>query len=151
MFWFRYLNLSTLKSQHSDDLSWFLEPIKYVVDRNPINTKLGNECDTELLFAVESVLSLTNDTPLNKRKGYAVYDVMYKDYVDLMEKIDCNNPEIIQVAKDKFNEMQAKIIKLQISKNKDNSISNSHLSSLINVERRKKVHRITCLGSPSKK
>ena len=54
-----------------------------------------------------------------------------------------------QVAKDKFNEMRAEIIKLQISKTKDNSTSNGHLNSLINVER-KKVQRITCPGSPSK-
>ena len=133
MFRFRCINLSTPKSQHSDDLSWFLEPIKCVVDRNPISAKLGNNCDAESLFAVESTLSLTNDTPSNKRKGSTACDIMHKDYVDVMEKIECNDPEMTQVAKDKFNEMQAEIIKLQISKNKDDSISNGHLNSLINV------------------
>ena len=151
MFRFRCLNLSTPKSQYSDDLSWFLEPIKHVVDRNPISAKLGNESDTELSFDVESTLSLTIDTPLNKRKGSTAHDVVCEDHVDVMEKIECNDPEMMQVAKDEFNDMRAEIIKLQISKNKDNSISNGHLNSLINVERRKKVHRITCPGSPSKK
>ena len=131
-------------------MSWFLEPIKYIADRNPISTKLSNECGTELLFAVKSTLLLANDALLNKRKGSIAYDIMYKDYINMMEKINYNNQEMMQVAKDKFNEMQAEIIKLQISKNKDNSISNRHLRSLINVER-KKGQRITCPSSPSKK
>ena len=86
MFCIRCLNLSTPKSQYSDDLSWFLEPIKHVVDRNPISAKLGDNCDVDSLFAVESTLSLTNDTPLNKRKGSTAHDVMHKDYVDVMKK-----------------------------------------------------------------
>ena len=91
------LNLSTQKSQYSDDLSWFLEPIKYVLDRNSISAKLGNHCATLSLCAVESTLSLTNDKPSNKRKGSTTYDVMHKDYLHAMEKIYCNDPEMIQV------------------------------------------------------
>ena len=53
MFRFRYLNLSTPKSQCSDDLSWFLEPTEHVVDRNPISAKLGNHCATASSCVVE--------------------------------------------------------------------------------------------------
>ena len=53
---------------------------------------------------------------------------------------------MIQVAKNKFNEMRAEIIKLKVSKNNNNSMSDGHLHSLINVERRKKVQRITFPG-----
>ena len=64
---------------------------------------------------------------------------MHKDYIDVMEKIDCNDPEMIQIDKDKFNEMRSEIIKLQVDKNNDSPIINGHLHSLINVERKKKV------------
>ena len=86
VFLFRCLNLSTPKSQCSDDLSWFLELTKHVVDRNPISAKLGNKYDAESSFGVESTLSLTNDTPSNKRKGSTTCDVVHECYVDVMEK-----------------------------------------------------------------
>ena len=82
MFLFICLNLSTPKSQYSDNFSWFLDPIKYVLDRNPISAKLGNHYTTKTLCAVESILSLTNDNPSNKRKVSTAYDVMHKYYVD---------------------------------------------------------------------
>ena len=88
MFRFRCINLSTPKSQHSDDLSWFLEPIKCVVDRNTISPKLGNNCDAESSFAVESTLSLTNDTPSNKRKGSTTCDVEHEYYDDVIQKLN---------------------------------------------------------------
>ena len=119
MFCIRCLNLSTPKSQCSDDLSWFLEPIKCVVDRNPISAKLGNESDAELSFNVESTLSLTIDTPLNKRKGSTACDVVHKDYVDVMEKIDGNYQQMIKVAKVKFDEMCEEIMKIRSSLSKN--------------------------------
>ena len=88
-------------------MSWFLEPIKYVLDRNPISAKLGNHCATVSLCAVKSTLSLTNNKLSNKRKGSTAYDVMHKDCVDVMENMDCNDPEMIQVAKYKFNKIRA--------------------------------------------
>ena len=88
-------------------MSWFLEPIEYVLDRNTISSKLGNHCETASLCAVESTSSLTNDNPSDKRKGSTAYDVMCKYYTDAMENIDCNDPEMIQVAKYKFNKIRA--------------------------------------------
>ena len=129
----------------------FLEPITFFSDRNPIGAKLGNHCATETLFSVESMLSLTNAEPSNKRKGSTEYDVMHKNYVDAMEKIDSNDPEMVQNAKDKFNETRAEIIKLQVSKNNNDTMINGHLHSLVNVERRGKTQRITCPSSLSKK
>ena len=97
-------------------MPWFLNPIKYSLNINPISEKLGSHCATVSLCTVESTLSLTNDKPSNKRKVSTAYDFMCKDYVDVMENIDFNDPKIIQVAKYKFNEMHTEIIKLQVSK-----------------------------------
>ena len=58
---------------------------------------------------------------------------------------------MIQVAKEKFNQMCDEEIKLQDSKSKNATIVNGHLHRLANVEKSKKVQRIYFPRSPSKK
>ena len=80
------LLLTTHKMHHSDNLSWFLEPLKHVVDKTHINKKLYVISNNDGLSQNKGTILLDNAVNSKKRKVDNVHEIMCKDYVDTMEK-----------------------------------------------------------------
>ena len=121
---------------HSDNLSWVLKLLKDVVDRNPIIKNLGLISNDSNFSQSEVTVLLENAVNTEKRKRGTTCEIMCKDYVDVMEKIDGNYQQMIKVAKVKFDEMCEEIMKIRSSssKNATSSQSSTQFHSFANVE-----------------
>ena len=71
----------------------------------------------------ESNVLLANVEHTNKRKGENPHEIICKDHADTMEKIDGNDPEMIKMSKNQFNEMSEEVMKNTSSKNANTSKS----------------------------
>ena len=128
---------------HSVDQDWFLKPKHRIVDLNPY---FGNEDAGIALIAEQGDdASFKSNTPKTGKRSAC--ETFYKDFVDICDKSDHNNAQVMSVIKSKMVEMKIEVLKLS-SKNSP-QVSTSSLASFPNIEKHHNRKRLAPPSSPS--
>ena len=128
----------------SEDESWFMEPKMSPLDLNPY---FGSKSASMLVVSDQHIAFASRVQKKQNRKKSA-YETFYKDFVDMMDKADSNNNEVMTHIKSKFSAMKIEMLQI-ISKSKTPS-SDSVISSLPNIERCSTRKRLAPPSSPSR-
>jgi len=139
----RFLPSPPASTEH-DNESWFLNPLSAPLDLNPYFHK-DKSIDEMLPLSGEDLPSI-NDCAKKTSKTKSNYELFYREFIDVMEKSEENNPNVREIIKNKFSKM--KIMVLQESSRKYPSATTNSIALFLPIEKNGNRKRLAPPSSP---
>ena len=129
----------------SDDESWFLQAKLSPVDLNPF---FGSSSSESLI--IDDDLDVISTVGKKKKRKRGAHETFYNDFVDIMDKADNQNQEIMDFIQHKLSDMKIEMLQKMNKTASESSTSNNAISSFPNIEKCRNRKRLAPPSSPSR-